>query len=74
MTYLRNNHAIRDTRWRYIRYADGSEELYDHDVDQEEWRNLAADPAHEQTKRRLAGLLPKVNQAAAPAVSAAGKK
>ena len=29
-TLGQNNHAVRDERWRYIRYADGSEELYDH--------------------------------------------
>ncbi len=38
------NHAVRSTRWRYIRYMDGSEELYDHDADPHEWTNLAADP------------------------------
>ena len=27
------NHAVRTERWRYIRYADGAEELYDHDRD-----------------------------------------
>ena len=31
MTYMRGNHAVRSDRWRYIRYADGSEELYDLD-------------------------------------------
>ncbi len=41
MTYMRGNHAVRSDRWRYIRYADGSEELYDHDTDQNEWNNLA---------------------------------
>lgn len=41
MTYMRGNHAVRSDRWRYIRYADGSEELYDHDADPNEWRNLA---------------------------------
>ena len=24
-----DNHGLRTERWRYIRYADGSEELYD---------------------------------------------
>ncbi|TWT65267.1 sulfatase [Allorhodopirellula solitaria] len=43
MTYLRGNHAVRSDRWRYIRYADGSEELYDHEVDPNEWNNLAGD-------------------------------
>jgi arylsulfatase A-like enzyme len=28
-TYGRNNHAVRTDRYRYIRYADGSEELYE---------------------------------------------
>ena len=27
-TYLFNNHAVRTEGWRYIRYADGDEELY----------------------------------------------
>ncbi|MDB4798440.1 sulfatase [Verrucomicrobia bacterium] len=43
MTYLRGNHAVRSERWRYIRYADGSEELYDHHSDPSEWKNLASD-------------------------------
>ncbi len=29
-TYLRGNHSVRSERWRYIRYSDGTEELYDH--------------------------------------------
>ena len=40
MTYLRGNHAVRNERWRYIRYADGTEELYDHERDPNEWRNV----------------------------------
>lgn len=43
MTYMRGNHAVRSDRWRYIRYADGSEELYDHHADPNEWNNLAGD-------------------------------
>jgi arylsulfatase A-like enzyme len=42
MTYGRGNHAVRSERWRYIRYADGSEELYDHQNDSNEWVNLAS--------------------------------
>jgi arylsulfatase A-like enzyme len=35
------NHALRNDRWRYIRYSDGSEELYDHQKDPLERTNLA---------------------------------
>ena len=41
MTYLKGNHAVRNNRWRYIRYADGSVELYDHHDDANEWNNVA---------------------------------
>lgn len=36
--------TLRSERWRYIRYSNGSEELYDHDRDPYEWENLAANP------------------------------
>ena len=39
-----NNHSVRSERWRYIRYNDGGEELYDHNADPQEWKNLANDP------------------------------
>ncbi len=65
-TYLRGNHALRDDRWRYIRYADGGEELYDHRSDPNEWTNLADDPQYGPIKARLARWLPKHNAAAAP--------
>ncbi len=40
-THGPGNHAVRSERWRYVRYADGSEELYDVQADPNEWRNLA---------------------------------
>ncbi len=43
MTQGKGNHALRTDRWRYIRYRDGSEELYDHENDPWEWKNLAGD-------------------------------
>ncbi|MEK6239678.1 MAG: sulfatase [Planctomycetales bacterium] len=58
MTYLRGNHAVRDDRWRYIRYADGTEELYDHDADPHEWNNLALDPTRRPIIARLRKHLP----------------
>jgi arylsulfatase A-like enzyme len=48
MTMGRGNHAVRSKRWRYIRYSDGSEELYDHQNDPWEWNNLAADSKYER--------------------------
>ncbi len=50
--------SVRTERWRYMRHPDG-EELYDHEVDPLEWRNLATSENHAATKRRLAALLPK---------------
>jgi arylsulfatase A-like enzyme len=51
-------YAARDERWRYIRYWDGSEELYDHQNDPNEWTNLAAKPEHAAEKTRLAAFFP----------------
>ena len=57
---------MRTTRWRYIRYADLSEELYDLAVDPNEWRNLARDPQFAATKDELAKWLPPADAAPAP--------
>jgi arylsulfatase A-like enzyme len=59
MTYHRGNHAVRSQRWRYIRYADGSEELYDHESDPNEWSNLADDPDHKEVIAKHRNWLPK---------------
>jgi arylsulfatase A-like enzyme len=60
-THGRNNHALRSDRFRYIRYRDGSEELYDHEVDEMEWTNLARDPQYADIKAQLAEWLPQTN-------------
>ncbi len=41
----RGNVTVRTRRWRYLRYADGSEELYDHEADPNEWTNLVGNGA-----------------------------
>ncbi len=53
------NHTIRSRDWRYIRYADGAEELYDHRTDSGEKQNLAADSSHADVKGELSRWLPK---------------
>ena len=55
------NHAVKTDRWRYIRYADGSEELYDHSKDKFEHINLAQIPEFEKIKARLAKHMPEKN-------------
>jgi arylsulfatase A-like enzyme len=60
-TYLHNNHAVRTERWRYIRYHDGGEELYDESADPLEWTNLVDKPEHAAIKSELAQWLPKTN-------------
>jgi len=57
-SYGIGNHSVRDARYRYIRYRNGDEELYDHDTDPYEWTNRAAEPALVETKARLARWLP----------------
>ncbi len=54
ITCERGNHAVRSERWRYIRYNDGAEELYDCDNDPHEWTNLAEDPKFDSIKQKLA--------------------
>ena len=57
-SYGEGNTSIRTEHWRYIRYEDGSEELYDHRNDPNEWTNLANRPEHEETKKELAKMIP----------------
>lgn len=56
-----NNHGIRTKDWRYIRYADGGEELYDIKKDPNEWNNLISDPRYRHMVDSLGKWLPKVN-------------
>lgn len=60
-TYGRGNHSVRSRHWRYIRYHDGAEELYDHRTDPNEWKNLAQNPSLAGVKEDLARWLPTVN-------------
>ena len=57
-TFDAGNHAVIDSRWRYIRYADGSEELYDSQHDPNEWENLAGKAEHQARLKELARHIP----------------
>jgi len=60
-TFGFQNHAVRTEGWRYIRYANGDEELYDEATDPYEWVNLASKPEHAAVKAELAKHLPVTN-------------
>ena len=61
ITYGLDNHAIRDDRYRYIRYAEGDEELYDTENDPNEWTNLATQKSSRKIMDELAKWLPEHN-------------
>jgi arylsulfatase A-like enzyme len=50
--------SVTDGRYRYIRYPDGTQELYDHSIDPYEWKNLAASPGMQPVIARLARSIP----------------
>lgn len=60
-TWARNNHAIVTNEYRYIRYEDGTEELYDLMQDPDEWYNQASEDTYAPVKAELRKLLPKTN-------------
>ncbi|MDF1858886.1 MAG: sulfatase [Verrucomicrobiales bacterium] len=53
------SHGLSDPDYRYIRYPDGFEELYEYETDPNEFTNLAEDPDYAGVKKRLAARLPK---------------
>lgn len=73
-TFGPNNHSLRGRRYRYTRYADGSEELYDHATDPNEFQNLltgsVANPETSAIVDQMRNWLPKVN--ADPVAGSAG--
>jgi len=65
-TFGRGNHAVRSQHWRYIVYADGSEELYDHRTDPHEFANLAGRAEYQSVIAAHRRWLPQVNHPMAP--------
>ncbi|TKD63391.1 sulfatase [Flavobacterium sp. ASW18X] len=60
-TYGMNNHAVRTHQFRYIQYEDGTEELYDHSKDPNEWENVAGNDEYNDKIKELKKLLPDHN-------------
>ena len=73
-THGKNNHAVRTERYRYIRYHEGSEELYDLQEDPNEWTNLAAKKELAPLKEKLAKWLPKTNSDPAKGIAPRKRK
>jgi uncharacterized sulfatase len=61
--------SVRTERWRYTEWDGGAAgaELYDHDADPKELKNLAGDPAHAKTVEELKAILAGGWKAALPA-------
>ena len=68
--FKRGNAAVRSERYRYIRYHDGGEELYDHQTDPLEHKNLASMKRFEPIKKELAAWIAKDWAKSAPKKSA----
>lgn len=56
--YIRGNCTVHYKNWNYIRYADGSEELYDTAADEDEHHNLAGKPEHRTLMQSLRQHIP----------------
>ena len=52
-------YAIMDRQWRYIHYADDTEELYNVKKDPNEWKNLASDSKFDEIKETYKKRAPK---------------
>lgn len=64
-SHNQGNHGVRSENWRYIRYADGSEELYDMVNDPREWTNLIDDVRYAQIAAEHRKWLPESESAPA---------
>ncbi len=61
-TFGMNNHGIRTHQYRYIRYEDGGQELYDRLSDPNEWNNQAGNADYLEVIEKLTGMLPQSNR------------
>lgn len=73
-TYRYKNHAVRNSDWRYIRYENGDQELYNVRKDPNEYTNVAAKPEFKTIIADLATFLPKTDAPNPTPNGAAGRK
>lgn len=67
-TYGQNNHALQTRTHRFYQYEDGSQELYDHRSDRNEWHNLASEPEQQALIDALQEQLPSKNAEPSPLI------
>lgn len=60
-TFGYKNHSVKADGFRYIRYEDGGEELYNHFEDPNEFNNEASNPAYKDVIAKLNAYLPAEN-------------
>ena len=66
--FKRGQCAVRSQRYRYIRYTDGTSELYDHSKDPNEWENVSS-KVHQEVINDLARYVPTKFAQGAPSKS-----
>ncbi|ANQ52469.1 sulfatase [Flammeovirga sp. MY04] len=59
ISWGKGNYAVRSKDYRYIHYFDGSEELYNHLNDKNEWHNVVDKSQYQEIKNELKTYLPK---------------
>jgi arylsulfatase A-like enzyme len=70
-SHNQGNHSVRSSRWRYVHYADGSEELYDMQRDPREWTNVRDSAEHAAVLAEHRKWLPAID--APPVEGSAGR-
>jgi len=68
------NYGIRSERYRYIVYADGTEELYDHQKDKWEWHNLVGNSDYAEVKEKMRKGIPDHHEPPGPTYNLPGRK
>ena len=66
--------AVRTPQYRYIRYQDGTDELYDRTKDPHEWTNQSNNPEFAMVKKKLNAMLPAPDEMIPALVQKTNKK